>query len=50
MDCFLRYWRGCVDWALDKPVFIQIALGSAILWVAYLAFVRFLQKLTSPPD
>ena len=50
MDYLLGYWRSCAEWALGQPVSIQIALGSAILSVAYILFVRFLQALTSPTE
>ncbi len=45
MDRLLSEWNAIATWALGKPVIIQVAVGSAVLVLAYVLFVAVLTVL-----
>ena len=38
-------WSAFAEWSMGQPAFVRLAIGSAILTVAYLLFVRTLSWL-----
>ena len=45
MERLLTEWNALATWALGQPVVVQIAVGSAVLIVAYILFVATLTML-----
>ena len=58
MEWIFQQWVAFADWAASQPVLLQIAIGSFILSMAYLAFVLVIRRIDSwasyptfpPPD
>ena len=42
-------WHAFADWAAGQPLYIQLAIGSAVLTVAYLLFSFTLSRLVRAP-
>ncbi len=45
MDRLLAEWHAVANWALGQPVIVQVAVGSAVLLLAYVLFVVVLTML-----
>ncbi len=58
MEWIFTQWGAFADWAANQPVLLQIAIGSFILSMVYLAFVLVINRINAwagypsfpPPD
>ena len=49
MNWLYEQWHAFADWAVGQPVYIQLAIGTTILVVAYVLFALTLSWLFRTP-